>query len=218
MAPVLLDYLSIKKWLFFIPHPDDEALGCGGLLALLNKAGAAVKIILITDGGGAATEMSDLVQVRRMEFNNSIGILGYNEAEYWCERDGELEYSESLRSKLRCAIIENKPNIVVAPWFKDEHPDHSVIGAFTKEICEYLHINVLFYEVWGNFKATHLVDITSVIEIKEKSIMAHGTGISFGNYRNGFIGLAAYRSIYLPYYNGCPSYAEAYYALSYNDL
>ena len=32
------------------PHPDDESLGCGGLLALLRRAGVAVGAVLVSDG------------------------------------------------------------------------------------------------------------------------------------------------------------------------
>ncbi|RZK45444.1 MAG: hypothetical protein EOO59_21060 [Hymenobacter sp.] len=33
-----------------VPHPDDEALGCGGLLALLRQAGQPVAAVLVSDG------------------------------------------------------------------------------------------------------------------------------------------------------------------------
>ncbi|MBV6416111.1 MAG: 1D-myo-inositol 2-acetamido-2-deoxy-alpha-D-glucopyranoside deacetylase [Steroidobacteraceae bacterium] len=34
------------------PHPDDESLCCGGLIATARRAGAAVSIVWITSGGG----------------------------------------------------------------------------------------------------------------------------------------------------------------------
>ena len=35
------------------PHPDDESLGCGGLLARLGDAGVDVRAILVTDGAAS---------------------------------------------------------------------------------------------------------------------------------------------------------------------
>ncbi len=32
------------------PHPDDEVLAVGGLLALLARAGAEVRVVAVTDG------------------------------------------------------------------------------------------------------------------------------------------------------------------------
>src|SRR5690606_13005283 len=34
------------------PHPDDESLCCGGLIATARRAGAEVSIVWITSGGG----------------------------------------------------------------------------------------------------------------------------------------------------------------------
>src|SRR6185503_20050877 len=38
--------------LVLAPHYDDEVLGCGGLLAQLAAAGAAVRELFLTDGDG----------------------------------------------------------------------------------------------------------------------------------------------------------------------
>ncbi|RKJ98019.1 PIG-L family deacetylase, partial [Pseudoroseomonas wenyumeiae] len=35
------------------PHPDDESLGCGGLLAAAAQAGRAVAVVFVSDGGAS---------------------------------------------------------------------------------------------------------------------------------------------------------------------
>ena len=37
------------------PHPDDESLGCGGLIAEARRLGRAVRLVVVTDGCGSHT-------------------------------------------------------------------------------------------------------------------------------------------------------------------
>ena len=46
--PQPLDLAQARKVLVFVPHPDDETLGCGGTLARL-AALCPVKVVLVTD-------------------------------------------------------------------------------------------------------------------------------------------------------------------------
>ena len=45
--------LSSKKILVVAPHPDDESLGCGGLIAKLAASGSAFCVLFVTDGGAS---------------------------------------------------------------------------------------------------------------------------------------------------------------------
>ncbi|MGB9706978.1 MAG: PIG-L family deacetylase [Microgenomates group bacterium] len=48
----LLKILSKDKILIFAPHPDDEALACGGLIAYLSQRKIPKKIVFLTVGDG----------------------------------------------------------------------------------------------------------------------------------------------------------------------
>ncbi|MDT8264721.1 PIG-L family deacetylase, partial [Roseomonas sp. DSM 102946] len=50
--------------LLLSPHPDDESLGCGGLLAQLAARGREVRVVLVSDG--AASHDSRLYPPRRL--------------------------------------------------------------------------------------------------------------------------------------------------------
>lgn len=41
-----------QRILVFAPHCDDETLGCGGMMSMAEKAGARVRVVLITNGDG----------------------------------------------------------------------------------------------------------------------------------------------------------------------
>ena len=60
------------------PHPDDEVLGCGGLVALKRRRGVPVTVVFLTDGaashGDAPT--GELAAIRRREALAATGELG----------------------------------------------------------------------------------------------------------------------------------------------
>ena len=41
------------------PHPDDETLGCGGTLIRKARAGAPLKVVLMTDGARSGRGLID---------------------------------------------------------------------------------------------------------------------------------------------------------------
>lgn len=48
--PASAHLTSSQRILIFTPHPDDETLGCGGLIQQAVKAGAAVRVVFLTNG------------------------------------------------------------------------------------------------------------------------------------------------------------------------
>lgn len=50
--PKLPPITSASRILVFSPHPDDEALGCAGLIRQAVTAGATVRVVLFTNGDG----------------------------------------------------------------------------------------------------------------------------------------------------------------------
>ena len=79
--------------LIFAPHPDDEAIGCGGIIQQALAAGSKVKIVYLTNGDHNELafivyekrltfmpgEFLYLGSVRRQEAINAMKLLGLNE-------------------------------------------------------------------------------------------------------------------------------------------
>src|SRR5579871_3737600 len=57
------------------PHPDDETLGAGGLIATALSQRRSVVILSLTDGEAARPEVPNLAQLRQKELARAMQIL-----------------------------------------------------------------------------------------------------------------------------------------------
>ena len=71
---------TARRVLVLAPHPDDEVFGCGGALADLAARGAAVDVLVLTDGAaaGAATSRGArrIAARRAAESRAALALLG----------------------------------------------------------------------------------------------------------------------------------------------
>lgn len=213
--PVQLGFQDWKNVILLSPHADDEALGCGGLLAALADANIPLKAILVSDssGAGGLPEGADLIRAK--EFYASIHIL-HPEAktEEWGLPDGALqEHTQTMRSRIASLVAEQGADTVLCPWPMDMHPDHSALGYAVADVMS-AHPGriqrVCFFEVWSPLPASHILDISPWWDRKMSALRCHKTALACGNYERGMKGLASYRSLLLRHMAAEGSYAEAY--------
>ncbi|GGJ68263.1 PIG-L deacetylase family protein [Deinococcus aquiradiocola] len=137
------------------PHPDDEALGCGALIAALTDAGQEVWALLLSDGGfshpaSAAYPRERLVRTRLAEWRAGLAVLGVP-----AERtaalgfpDGALAgHAQEIQEAARAAFRAAPPATVLLPWGRDPHPDHRAAWA-TLHAALPGPCRVLLYTVW----------------------------------------------------------------------
>src|SRR4051794_2126286 len=96
-----------ERLLVLAPHPDDEVIGCGGLLALHLRDGRRVRVVVATDGaqaGGGAQ--------REAESRAALASLGNAEVEFLRFPDRKLAESEGLADALRKALTEFQPDVI----------------------------------------------------------------------------------------------------------
>jgi LmbE family N-acetylglucosaminyl deacetylase len=107
------------------PHPDDETLGAGGLIAAAADRGLAVLVVAVTDGEASAP-VDDLAAVRRRELVAAMGRLdpsGEIDLVHLGLPDGDVtSHVSRLVSILGAELRET--DLVACPLLDDGHPDH----------------------------------------------------------------------------------------------
>lgn len=153
--------LAARSALVVAPHPDDESLGCGGLLAALAEAGASIGVLFVTDGGAShprsqAWPRQRLAMRRAGEAATALEALGAAAAAR-LHLDlpdagilrGDAAWSAALE-RAAAFVAQIRPEIVLAPWRRDPHRDHRDAHALTLEAiaCAGLRPRLLEYAIW----------------------------------------------------------------------
>lgn len=213
-APVLL---RGERLLVLAPHPDDEVIGCGGIIAQHLREHRAVRIVIATDGaeGGDAAGRED-------EARRGIAALGAAEVVFLRFRDRTL--GDEAGALLREQLLDFRPDLVLVPSPGEIHPDHVALARVFCAIvqrdetlfADLAVTRVAFYEVSAPLpRPNALVDITDVAETKYAAIAEHASQLTLHDYVGYARGLNAYRAMTLP---AGAKLAEAYFVVDLPSL
>ncbi|HET7779510.1 MAG TPA: PIG-L family deacetylase [Rudaea sp.] len=135
------------------PHPDDESIATGGLLQVAHAAGAARRVLLVTDGDNnpwpqrwqekrwhiGPAERARWGARRRTEALAALQLLGVGSDEVCCLGLPDLGLTDALMrgspdvvGLLLAQIEEFKPTRLVLPALEDRHPDHSALDVLLR--------------------------------------------------------------------------------------
>jgi LmbE family N-acetylglucosaminyl deacetylase len=136
------------------PHPDDEVLACGGLLALHAQRGGAAAIVAVTDGEAshqhdAAWPARRLASARRVERRRGLARLGLaagSVTRLGLPDSAVASHCAALQRGLRQVLRPG--DCVVSPWRLDGHPDHDATGDETARVCADLGCRLIEAPVW----------------------------------------------------------------------
>lgn len=186
-------------------------MGCGGTLALLRQNGCLVKVVIVTDSAGAGSLSADAPEIRRREAVAALAVLNIDDIVFLDEPDGSFRNSLHFESKINNLLQEFNPDWLFLPSVLDYHRDHVAIGQAVLS-CWQNHSNqsrAFIYEIWCPLPATQIMDISSVIDLKQQAISQYALPLSHCDYLSASAGLAAYRGLYLAKQT-TPNYAEAF--------
>ena len=131
------------RYAVIAPHPDDEALGCGGMIATACSAGAAVDVIFLTDGSAALPDHpeitpSQLSGVRAAEARAALAALGMTpgHAHFLGAPDSRLAHLVAAEqahfvSALARLFALLRPDHVLLPWRHDGSSEHEAAFRLT---------------------------------------------------------------------------------------
>jgi LmbE family N-acetylglucosaminyl deacetylase len=133
------------------PHPDDETLGVGGLIAEAARLHVPVVVLSVTDGEAAATSKERLGSRRQREMRNALSYLvqGRSLRTVRCGLpDGGVVGRVNELEEILAAEIQ-QTDLVLAPLSYDGHSDHDAIGVATRGVARRKGATCGFYPIWA---------------------------------------------------------------------
>ena len=150
---VALQPLLAGRLLVLVAHPDDEAFGCGSVIAHATAHGMRTTVVCATRGElgepapGSGLTRVDLPDVRERELREACALLGAESVEILGYLDsgvagdpavGSLAAAgpAALRDRLAAVIDRVRPDVVVTLDASDGHRDHAAVRDATLAALE----------------------------------------------------------------------------------
>lgn len=182
--------------LVLAPHPDDEAIGCGGALCLAADRGERIVVAFLTSGELGLPQLpeQDAWRVREAEAERAAPLLGVARTVFLRQPDWMLgEHLPEALSQLERLVADEDVDRVYLPHRRDAHPDHIAAAALGGRFAANRAATLLAYEVWTPLPEWDVVeDITRVAQRKLDAVAAYASQ-DFYDYRQAVSGLGQYR-------------------------
>src|SRR5207302_3664868 len=196
MSMTPLDILAIAA------HRDDVEQTCGGTLLKMAQRGHRTGIRDLTkcEMGTRGTaedrgrEAAEAAKILRVSWRNSLNIP-----------DGRVENTWENRLKIARVIREQRPRVVILPYWKGRHPDHYTCSVVGYEACflagltkladsaeikragmdkhfanlkPHRPFKIVYATLYYDIRPTFVVDITAQFESRLESVYAYKTQFS----------------------------------------
>ena len=164
-------------------HRDDVEQTCGGTLLKMAERGYSTGILDLTQGemgtrGTAedrASEASEAARILKVSWRHALDIP-----------DGRVENTWENRLKVVRVLREQRPRVLILPYWEGRHPDHytaSILGyeaAFMSGLAKlpldgpaHRPFKIIYASLYRDVRPTFVVDITSQFETRLASLMAY---------------------------------------------
>jgi N-acetylglucosamine malate deacetylase 1 len=181
-----LDILAIAA------HRDDVEQTCGGTLLKMAERGHRTGILDLTRGEmGTRGTAED----RRQEAEEAARILKVSWRQALDIPDGRVENTWENRLKVAQVIRQQRPRVVILPYWQGRHPDHYTASALGYEACflaglskldtgsddklpPHRPFKIIYATLYYDVRPTFVVDITEQFETRFQSLMAYKTQFS----------------------------------------
>jgi len=175
-----LDILAIAA------HRDDVEQTCGGTLLKMAQRGHRTGILDLTRGEmGTRGSAED----RRLEAEAAALLLQVSWRLALDIPDGRVENTWENRLKVAQVIRQQRPRVVILPYWQGRHPDHYTTATLGYEACfaaglsrldlpaehgtPHRPYKILYASLYSDVRPTFVVDITEHIETRLQSLLAY---------------------------------------------
>lgn len=164
-------------------HRDDVEQTCGGTMLKMAERGYRTGILDLTQGEmgtrgtmeDRAREASDAAQILKASWREALDIP-----------DGRVENTWENRLKVANVLREQRPRVLILPYWEGRHPDHytaSILGyeaAFISGLAKlpidgsaHRPFKIIYASLYRDVRPTFVVDITDQFEKRIESLMAY---------------------------------------------
>jgi len=164
-------------------HRDDVEQTCAGTLLKMAERGYRTGILDLTQGEmgtrgsveDRAREAAEAARILKVSWRHALDIP-----------DGRVENTWENRLKVVGVLREQRPRVLILPYWEGRHPDHytaSVLGyeaAFISGLARlplegsaHRPFKIIYASLYRDVRPTFVVDITDQFETRMASLMAY---------------------------------------------
>jgi LmbE family N-acetylglucosaminyl deacetylase len=177
---------DIKRCLVVVAHPDDEVLGCGGLIKKLTSNKTRVLVLFINDGYKERFEEHNVIDIEDEKYKQIEGSseqLGFDYIALDYEASRFDNYNQRLiNDEVDSVIKQFNPDTIMTHSEGDLHQDHLVVNKSVM-ICSRSKENsnikrIITFPTQSsseinptfNFKPNLIIDIEDYMDFKIKAM------------------------------------------------
>lgn len=184
-----------SRWLVISPHPDDETLGAGALIAQTAREGRLAGIVYLTDGSGSHPVAGGaLTRIRRREASLAIRRLTGNAIAPvhldWRDASpygpGERGFEMSCRA-LVALCHARRVDVLAVTASHEPHCDHSAAAQLAQAVrsAARRRLRVVEYLVWGDepvmASMSRVATAPMAQGIRRRALFAHRSQLTGGH-------------------------------------
>jgi len=183
----------MKKILIVAAHPDDEVLGCGGVIAKQILKGADIQVVFMADGISSRGFSEESLVARKESCIRALKILGVNKEPIFFDlKDNQLDAYPLLElvQKIEKILTKFKPDAIYTHSYHDLNVDHQIAFKavmtaarpssypFIREIYSFEILSSSEWSLTKRFNPNYFVDITSHLSKKVDAFKCYSSELN----------------------------------------
>ncbi|MBJ9955617.1 PIG-L deacetylase family protein [Acinetobacter courvalinii] len=156
LSPLNLEKFQSKRIVIVAPHPDDEILGCGGLMQQLITLNCRLLILAVSNGTQSHPHSTkytpeQLDQIRPQESLAALECLGVAEHAQRIALnlpDGQVHLHQQQLWQQLDKLVQAE-DILICSYAQDGHPDHEAVGKTVQAFASAHDQHCLHVLIWA---------------------------------------------------------------------